>query len=305
MQRGLRRAADAAADNAVALGYVTGWRVVRLMPEASARRLFDRIAEEVYRRDGRSVQRLRSNLAHVRPDLHGDRLEELTRDGVHSYLRYWCESFRLPSWPLADLVRRTHVVDEHRLRDPLAAGQGVVVALPHMANWDWGGAWACGTGMPLMTVAERLKPERLYDAFVSYRKALGMEILPLNGGEPAMPRLEAWVRNGGFACLLADRDLSRTGVDVELCGRPARMPRGPALLARSTGAPLVPATLHYQGLDLVITFHPEVPHRDGDDGLKAMMQDVADVFTESLREHPEDWHMMQRVFVEDLAAGRG
>ena len=304
MQRGLRRAAGAAADNAVALGYVTGWRVVRLMPEASARRLFDRIADEVYRRDGRSVQRLRSNLAHVCPDLQGAELDELTREGVRSYLRYWCESFRLPSWPVDDVVRRTRTVDEHRMREPLAAGRGVVIALPHMANWDWAGAWACGTGVPLMTVVERLKPERLYDEFVSYRSTLGMRILPLNGGESAMPQLADWVRDGGLVCLLADRDLSRTGVEVELCGRPARMPRGPALLARRTGTPLVPATLHYEGLDMVITFHPEVPHRDGDDGVKAMMQDIADVFTEAFRAHPQDWHMMQRVFVEDLDTGR-
>ena len=84
-----------------------------------------------------------------------------------------------------------------------------------MANWDWAGAWACATGMPLATVAERLQPERLYDEFVAYRRTLGMEILPLTGGDAALPRLEEWVRGGGLVCLLADRDLSRTGVEVD------------------------------------------------------------------------------------------
>ncbi len=302
--RGLRRAAGAAADQATALGYVGGWRAVRWMPEASARRLFDRIALRVSRRDGRSVQRLRANLARVRPEATPDELEALTREGVRSYLRYWCESFRLPSWPIEDLVRRTRTVGEHHLRDAYAAGDGVVVPLPHMGNWDWAGAWACATGMPLVTVAERLRPERLYDEFVAYRNTLGMEILPLSGGEPTMPRLEEWVRAGGLACLLADRDLSRTGVEVELCGRPARMPRGPALLARRTGAPLLPATLHYEGEAMVITVHEPVPHRAGDAGLVEMMQGVADAFTAAIRAHPQDWHMMQKVFSEDLAGGR-
>ena len=76
-------------------------------------------------------------------------------------------------------------------------------------------------------MAERLEPERLYDEFVAYRDTLGMEILPLTGGDATLPRLEQWVRGGGLVCLLADRDLSRTGVEVELCGAPARMPRGP------------------------------------------------------------------------------
>jgi len=154
------------------------------------------------------------------------------------------------------------------------------------------------------TVAERLQPERLYDEFVAYRTGLGMQILPLTGGEAALPRLEEWLRGGGLVCLLADRDLSRTGVEVQLCGSAARLPRGPAMVARRVGAPLVPVTLHYAGPDLTITFHPPVPHADGPDGLAQMTQGVADAFTKALREHPQDWHMMQKVFVEDLHASR-
>ncbi len=236
----------------------------------------------------------------MRPELDEAALDDLTREAVRSYLRYWCESFRLPAWPVADVVRRTRTVGEHHVRDAHAQGRGVVVPLPHMGNWDWAGTWACATGMPLATVAERLQPERLYDEFVAYRNTLGMEILPLTGGDATLPRLEEWVRDGGLVCLLADRDLSRTSVEVDLLGERARMPRGPALLARRTGAPLVPVTLHYTGADMTVTFHPPVPHAEGDAGLVAMMQGVADAFTSAIREHPQDWHMMQRVFAADL-----
>jgi phosphatidylinositol dimannoside acyltransferase len=296
----LRRAAGAAAEHAAAAGYVAGWRLVRLLPEPAARRLFTTIADRIARGDGKGVRRLRANLARVRPDLNDDRLDALTGEAVRSYLRYWCESFRLPSRDVDDLLRHTRTVDEHFVRDAYAQGRGVVVPLPHTANWDWAGAWACATGMPLVTVAERLRPERLYDEFVAYRRSLGMEILPLTGPDSALPRLEAWVRSGGLVCLLADRDLSRTSVPVTLCGRPARMPRGPALLARRTGAPLVPVTLHYAGEDMVVRFHAPVPHADGDAGVAAMMQQVADVFSAAFAEHPQDWHMMQRVFADDL-----
>lgn len=303
----LRRSADAASQNAVALGYVSGWRLVRLLPERAALGAFARIADQVHRRGGSSVRRLRANLARVRPELDEEALERLTHDAVRSYLRYWAESFRLPSWPTDDLVRRTRVVNEAALRDAHAQGRGVVVPLPHMANWDWAGAWACATGMPLTTVAERLKPERLYDEFVAYRASLGMEILP--AGDPAtFGNLVARVRAGRLVPLLADRDLSRSGVEVSLCGEPARMPRGPAELARRTGAPMVPATLHYDGPELVITLHDAVPVTEGDAGTAAAMQQVADRFTAALREHTVDWHMMQRVFVADLdrrGAGNG
>jgi phosphatidylinositol dimannoside acyltransferase len=298
---GLRHARTAAVRQATLTGYLAGWRLVRLLPESAAQGAFRQIADGLHRRRPKPVGRLRSNLSRVRPDLAEEELDRLTRDGVRSYLRYWCESFRLPDWPTEDLVARTRTIDEHHLRKAHEAGNGVVVALPHMANWDWAGAWACATGMPLTTVAERLEPERLYDEFVAYRSRLGMEILPLTGEQPTLPILAERARSGRLVCLLADRDLSRTSVEVSLCGRPARMPRGPALLARETGAPLVPATLAYRGRDLEITFHPPVDAEPGEAGVTAMMQAVAGAFGRGIEADPQDWHMMQRVFAEDLS----
>ena len=296
-----RRIAAALAEQLSASGFGAAWQLVRRLPEDRALRLFDRAALVLHDRDGPGVRQLRDNLRRVRPDLDAEALDALTREAVRSYLRYWCEAFRLPSWPLPDLVARTTTVHEERLRTPYAEGRGVVAALPHQASWDWAGAWACATGMPLMTGAERLRPARLYDRFVDYRASLGMRILPLTDGPPTLPVLEECLRAGGMVCLLSDRDLSRTAVDVELCGASARMPSGPARLARDTGAALVPVTLAYRGRGMEITFHPEVGVGDGTEGERDGMQEVADAFTAGLRAAPQDWHMMQRVFVDDLA----
>jgi phosphatidylinositol dimannoside acyltransferase len=294
----LPRDARRAAGRAKALAYVSGWRLVRLLPERRAHALFRRIADRVHERDGAGVRRLRGNLRVVCPGLGDEQLEQLTNDAVRSYFRYWCESFRLPSWPVDDVVRRTTMVNEHIAHQLYGQGRGLVAALPHMANWDWAGVWATQHGMPLVTVAERVEPARLYDEFVAYRNRLGMEILPLTGGDPAFPRLRAWVSRGGFACLLADRDLSRTGVEVRLCGRRAKLPRGPAVLAQQTGAPLMPVSLSYDGDRMVMHLHEPVPHQPGEAGVVAMTQALADVFTGAIREHPEDWHMLQKVFLE-------
>ncbi len=289
-------------DRAVAAAYVGAWRGIGRLSEARARSLFARVAGRAYRRNGRGVQQLRANYARLRPDLDAVALEDLVHDGVQSYLRYWCEAFRLESWPLDDLVARTRTVGEERLRTPYAEGRGVVAALPHQANWDWAGAWACATGTPLMTVAERLEPARVYDEFVRFRSSLGMRILPLTGGEPPMPALEQWAASGGFVCLLADRDLSRTAVDVDLGGCPARMPSGPARLAQRTGADLVPVTLAYRGDDLQITFHEPVDPGTGEEGVAAATRQVARAFSRGLTADPQDWHMMQRVFAADLSS---
>ena len=280
--------------------YGLGWTLTKRLPEPVAQAAFAQIGDQIWRRGGSGVRRLQANLRRARPEADDVEIVQLSRAAMRSYLRYWCEAFRLPAWSRDQVLGRIVVHDEHILRDAYAGGRGVVVALPHLANWDLAGAWACLTGMPLTTVVERLEPERLFRRFVAYREHLGMEVLPLTGGAPPIRTLLDRAREGRLICLVADRDLSAGGVEVELLGRPARLPAGPAMVARATGAALVPATLAYDGPRLHITMHEPVPPKTGADGLRAMTQAVADVFSEGIRAHPQDWHMLQKVFVEDL-----
>jgi len=278
----------------VDLAFALAWTLVRRLPERTVTWLFHRASDQVVRRNGRGVRRLRGNLAVIRPDAD---LDALTKAGMRSYLRYWQEAFRLPEWTDEEIVGRVRTVNEKLLRDAYAAGRGVICALPHLANYDHAGAWAGRTGMPVSTVAERLQPESLFDRFIAYRKKLGMEVLPLTGSDRDVTGvLLERLRAGGFVCLVADRDLSERGVPVTFFGRPSRMPAGPAALSLRTGAPLIPATLHYDGPHLVITFHDAI---DPDGGAAAMTQRCADAFAKGIAAHPEDWHMLQRIFLDE------
>jgi phosphatidylinositol dimannoside acyltransferase len=276
--------------------YAGGWALVRALPEDVAHAAFRAGADLAWRRGGPAVDRLRTNLARVAPERD---LEPLVREALRSYARYWCEVFRLPVIPRERVVSGMATVGEPRLRQSIAAGRGTVMALPHSGNWDHAGAWCGATGVPFTTVAERLRPESLYDRFVAFRESLGMEVLPLTG-EPRPPyevlveRLEA----GGTLCLLADRDLSARGVDVEFFGATARMPAGPASLALRTGATLLPVTLSFRPDGWQVVWHPAVPHTD----VATMTQAMADAFAAGIAEHPADWHMLQRLWLDDLAA---
>lgn len=284
--------------------YGLGWAGVKKLPEPAAVALGRRIADYAWKRRGKSVLRLESNLARVVPDAGPERLRELSKAGMRSYMRYWMESFRLPTMDPERFGTDVEFEDEHLLREALDSGRGVVVALPHLANWDLAGAWAIGhMKAPFTTVAERLKPETLYDRFVAYRESLGMEVLPHSGGA-AFGTLARRLRSGGLVCLVADRDLSATGVEVDFFGSAARMPAGPALLAQQTGAVLLPATLHYgDSPKMYGRIHPEVAvPKTGDRAGKTavMTQAVADAFAQGIAEHPEDWHMLQRLWLDDL-----
>jgi lauroyl/myristoyl acyltransferase len=296
-------------DSVVDAAYAAGWSVVRGMPERLARAQFDVVADAAWLRGGGSVDQLRANLARVRPDLDDHAVRMLTRTAMRSYLRYWCEVFRLPRMSIDEIVERMFVVDEARLRAAVAAGDGVILALPHMGNWDHAGAWLAGTGVPFTTVAERLHPESLFERFVAFRESLGMEVLPLTGGErPPYDLLADRLRGGGVLCLLADRDLTATGVDVDFFGSPARMPAGPAALAHDTGAALLPVTLWYPDRRRWhARIHPQVQVPAAGDRaakVRAMTQQTADAFASAIDAHPADWHMLQRVWLADLDASR-
>ncbi|MGR6969252.1 phosphatidylinositol mannoside acyltransferase [Streptomyces cynarae] len=288
--------------------YGLGWSTVKTLPEPVATRLGRTIADLAWKQRGKGVRRLESNYARVVPDATPERLAELTRAGMRSYLRYWMESFRLPVWSPERIRRGFDPKDLHFLTDGLAAGKGVVLALPHLANWDLAGAWVTTElRMPFTTVAERLKPETLYDRFVAYREGLGMEVLPHSGGS-AFGTLARRLRDGGLVCLVADRDLSASGVEVTFFGERARMPAGPALLAQQTGALLLPVTLWYDGSPVMQgRVHPpiEVPQSGGRaEKTSVMTQALADAFATGIAEHPEDWHMLQRLWLADLDPSR-
>jgi KDO2-lipid IV(A) lauroyltransferase len=284
--------------------YGLGWGVVKKLPEPVAVRLGRSIADLAWKQRGKGVLRLESNYARVVPDASPERLAELSRAGMRSYLRYWMESFRLPAWSKERIRGGFDPKDLHYLTEGLAAGKGVILALPHMANWDLAGAWVTTKlETPFTTVAERLKPETLYDRFVAYREGLGMEVLPHSGGT-AFGTLARRLRDGGLVCLVAERDLSSSGVEVRFFGEATRIPAGPALLAQQTGALLLPVTLWYDDSPVMQgRVHPpvEVPET----GTRAektsvMAQALADAFATGIADHPEDWHMLQRLWLKDL-----
>lgn len=293
------------AGRVTALGYTAGWRLVRELPDPVARTAFDLGADLAARRGGPGVARLRRHYARVRPDLDGHALDELTRAGLRSYARYWREAFRLPTTDLAELARRVDPVVQGRehLDAALARGRGAVVALTHSGNWDVVGAWAVQRYGGFVTVAERLRPEALFQRFVDYRTSLGFEILPMTGGEAPVRGLLRTLRAGRIVCLVADRDLSRHGVSVDFFGHRAAMPPGPASLAAATGAALLPLGCWFTGSGSGLggdqgwgfRIHPPVPV-PGRAGVPAATQSMADAFAAEIAEHPQDWHMLQPIW---------
>jgi KDO2-lipid IV(A) lauroyltransferase len=302
-----------ATDTVSVLGFKLGWRTLRALPERAAYGLFDRVADIAYRRDGKGVQRLRSNYARARPELSPPELDLLVHAGMRSYMRYYCEAFRLPSLSRADIQRAVVAEGAEEPQALAAQGKPIVVFVGHLGNFDLAAAWSATNIAPVTTVAERLKPEEVYQEFVAFRRSIDMDIIPLTGGEDPFHGLLDAARGGGrIIALAADRDLTNGGVEVDLLGHRARMAKGPAVLSLMTGAPLYAARIWYEpapageglgGHRTVIEFSDRlVPRVQGTTAVRAadLIQQCADHLAITNREHTSSWHMLQMVFVDDL-----
>ena len=298
------------------VAYQLGWKVICRLPQSWARWIFTEVADIAWRRQGPKVQVLEANLRRVlswkygTPEVDGQELRALSRLALQSYARYWLEVFRLPVTPIERLVTGMHFQGpgEEAMFSCLKAGRGVIVALPHMGNFEQAGRLGhrpAGRGSSPPS-QERLRPESVYESFVRFRQTLGFEVLPLTGGGSPFGTLAQRLRAGGLVCLVSDRDLKASGVEVEMFGEKARI-AATAALAVHTGAALMPTATWFDGDDWGASIYEEIPVPEAGtraEKVAAMSQQMAHVFAEAIAEHPQDWHMLQRVFTADLDPAR-
>jgi KDO2-lipid IV(A) lauroyltransferase len=301
-----------AKDRVVSWGYGAAWTVVKVLPERAAYRLFDLIADRLWARRGGQVRQLEKNLLRVLgKDTPEIQLREVSHEAMRSALRQYCEQFRASTWSRERIMDGVDfpAEDIKILKEALASQRGTILALGHTGNYDHAGMWLVTfTGEGFTTVAEHLKPESVAEKFLDYRRGLGMEVLPHDGGPSVFGTLARRLRAGKTVALVADRDLSASGAQVTMFGEATRIAAGPAALAVQTGAALLPVQLSYPSYaKMGIRVRPEIPvPTDGtrQEKVAVMCQQLADAYADGIAAHPTDWHMMQKFFLADLDPAR-
>ena len=226
-------------------------------------------------------------------------LERFVRRGFANYAQYWAEGAKLPALTPRTITSRFRIAEglEH-LEDAFALGNGVVVALPHVGSWEWGGSYISSLGMPMTAVAEELEPPALFDWFRAKRESIGIHIEGLN--REASTKLLNVLRNGGVVGLLCDRDIQGGGVNVEFFGSSVTLPGGPATLALRTGATLVCAACYTgPGRDhFAVITPPIVAEREGRlrDDVTRVTQAISAELEGLIRRAPEQWHVLEDRF---------
>jgi lauroyl/myristoyl acyltransferase len=282
------------------LGYLLAWRIIGVLPEKIAYSLANLISDYIFKKNGKGVKRLRSNYARVQPTISPESLTALTKEGMRSYLRYWIDTFRLNKWSTERIISTTTVTNEHLLRDPIASKQGCLVVLPHAGNWDHAAAYFCSTGINLTTVAEKLKPEQIFLKFLAYRESIGIEVLHTE--EKVMPTLLNRLTSGKLVALVADRDLSKNGIEVNFFDGVAKMPSGPARLIFDSKSAFISAFITYtkQGIHIEFQNIGPIPTEGSiEEKVQQLTQLMADNFATGIKSSTVNWHMLQRIWVDE------
>ncbi len=302
MSRKKRECPRFSQQNLVAQGYLLGWRFVGRMPHRWMAKLAVIAADKVSNK-GKGMEQLRKNLTRV---VGAENVTaELVRDAMRSYARYWLEAFRLPQLVddpglIATIERGIEGIEY--LEASQSQQKGTVLVAAHSGNWDMAGMFYAHRYGTFTTVAERLKPVELFDAFVRFRTKLGFQVLShsgTGGSKSTISQLAEVLTSGGTVCLLGDRDLKGTGVEVDFFGEKTTMPTGAARLAVETGADLLvvhcwfEGTIENPGWGLKIS--PPVPPTT----VAQMVQAQADIMAENIAAHPQDWHVLQPLWLAD------
>jgi lauroyl/myristoyl acyltransferase len=231
-------------------------------------------------------------------------MKRMTTRAYLAYARYWVDGARLPATAEAVVVERMRAIGREHLDKGMAAGGGVIMALPHVGSWEWGGSWLESIGYRMTAVAEILEPPKLFRWFIKQRNASGLDIVPLD--QHASAEVIKVLRDGRLVGLLCDRDLVGNGIEVEFFGEMTTFPAGPATLALRTGAMLIttavfagPGTDHLADMSAPIDTSRTGSFRED---VTRITQQIARNFEEYIKRAPEQWHMFQPLWPSEREA---
>ncbi|HEX9122861.1 MAG TPA: phosphatidylinositol mannoside acyltransferase [Actinomycetota bacterium] len=277
--------------------YRGGEWLAMVLPERLGRRVFEalgRVAHRTLPGVRATVARNQARVLGVEPE--SDVAASATREAFRLYARYWFDTFRIRVLPPDEVLRRTDMHGLEHIDRALEAGRGCIAVLPHMGNWDLAGHCIALRRYPIASVAEDLRPRRLFHLFLRHREELGMRIVPLLKNAHVGQQLASLLAANWLVALVADRDLSGRGIEVRMFGEPRMLPAGPALLSLSTGAPLLVCAVWTTDAGWGVRIGP--PLQIEPTGV--MRQDVAELtrrmgegFERAIAAYPADWHMFQ------------
>jgi KDO2-lipid IV(A) lauroyltransferase len=288
--------------------------LVRVLPRPAAYRLAVGCVEVLRRVRPGAIRGLRSNLAHVLPDLPPRELERVVRRNLRDVARTWVDVMAMRFE--GDAISRGMVVEDlDRYQEAAASGRGVAVISLHLGSWEKGLAAGNSLGFPLALLAEYLRPHQLFERVVGSRRAQGVRIVPIDIaaikgadevtarrlGAAAMRDVLRILKGGGAIALAMDRDLIGNGEPFPFFGAEAPIPVGVVDVAMRAGSVIMPIVLPRIPGGVGVRIYPEIAYDRGaprHEELHRVVLEILAIFEAEIREHPEQWHVLDPIWEE-------
>ncbi len=220
---------------------------------------------------------------------------KLALQGYFSYARYWVEALALGELTRRDLSARMSIYGFEHFYKAIGQGKGVIFTSPHLGNWDFGAAWLGSGGYPITAVVEELEPRELFEWFASHRVSFGVSAIPATA--TAFGELAKALSRGEVVALVADRDISGSGIQMPFFGEVTSIPQGVALLSIRTGAPIITAAVYLLpgGGHFALVTDPITVERSDSlrKDVECLTGRIVERYERLIRADPVQWHLFQ------------
>lgn len=209
--------------------------------------------------------------------------------------------FLLPRRTPEDLQRYFAVTGYEHVEAALARGKGIIFIGGHLGNFNYVAAFAPTVRTPAVAVVERLDDPEMHDYFRHLRGHPDLEVVT-NGPQNVRTILRT-LRANGIVMMLCDRDVGGATDNVAFFGEHTRLPAGPGIIARRTGAAIIAGTAYRTGaVSHVLSLSPPLtlPDTEGtpDERRAADTQAVTRVVERVIAQAPDQWAVLQPVWSE-------
>ena len=225
----------------------------------------------------------------------------IARTSIWNMLMNFVELFHAGRMDLAYLRAHLEGTDAAKatLQRLIDRHGGVVIALPHMGNWDLAGVACSAFGFPLMAVG-RPQNNPLFEAWLR-RARLNFQTVDRRHPS-SFVRVAHHLKGGGVFAILPDVRHNKPAVPCIVFGKPdVQLGKGLAKFARMANVPVLPVVMErvdadHHRLTLSDPILPD-PDADPDADARRMTQAVWDIFERHIRATPEQWFWHNRRWI--------
>lgn len=281
--------------------YRAGSCLAKAFPNKVCYAIADLIARIYYSISGADRASIRENLKVVLgPGVEEKVMKRHVLSLFRNFAKYLVDFFKFPRFTREEVFGRVKISGIERLDKCLSQGKGVILVSMHLGNWEMAGAVLGALGYAVNAIALEHGNKKVNDFFVSQRAINGLKVIPL--GIQVKQCFKVLKRNEILG-IIGDKDYTSNGEYVDFFGKKALIPKGPAVFALRTGAPIVVcAFIRNPDDSFEYTFEtPEEYEPSGDESrdIEALMGGYIRIMESFIKEHPDQWYAFRRVWEQE------